>query len=99
MLNLTAVSCIITNTTYSVLQYLLNSGCISGTLLGTEKTRHLLNLRSLHAGRLEGSLGEPEEPAADWLGIWDRGLTFWRSEGDTEMGGWAAADYVDQFSS
>lgn len=36
---------------------------------------------------------------AGWLGIWDRGLTSWRSEGYTETRGWVAVSHVGQFPS
>lgn len=44
---------------HSVLQYLLNAGCISGTVLSTEETRHFLDLMDLMcATRPEGSTGD-----------------------------------------
>lgn len=72
VLNLTTVSCNMVNITHSVIKYLLNAGCVSGTVPGTEETGHLLNIMELmHAvevGRQHWGLWEPEEL---WPLAWD----------------------------
>lgn len=44
LLTLTTVSCNMASSMHSVITYWLNAVCISASLLGTEETRHLLNL-------------------------------------------------------
>lgn len=47
LLNLTIVSCNMVNIMHSVIKYLLNAGHVSGTVPGTEKTGHFLNIMEL----------------------------------------------------